>query len=152
MKVRICGAWGMPGQREREEETFPVIHSGAGSPKLPLLRGTALPAAVPRWDGRARQRNYMSVIRTVCPKQQSRLWTKRAAGHVGNLPDSACLKEMFLLARCRMHGINRRGPSACCGREQRDRGAMGGPRASFSLPSIWGREKRRWVCRGREKK
>lgn len=66
----------MPGWRQREEKIFPAIHSGAGSPKLALLRGTALPAVVPHWDGRVQQHNYVSVIRTVCPKKQSWLWTK----------------------------------------------------------------------------
>lgn len=39
---------------------------------------------------------------------------KRAAVHVGNLPNSTCLKEIFLLACCRMHGINVRGPGVGC--------------------------------------
>lgn len=61
----------MLGWRGREEEIFPTIHSGAGSPRLAFLRGTALPAVVLHWDGRAQRCNYTSVIRTICPKQQS---------------------------------------------------------------------------------
>lgn len=88
---------GNAGAGREGREIFPAIPCGTGSPELAFLRGTALPAAVPRWDGRVQLCNYTAVIRTSCPKH-SRGRGEKGSAHVGKLPDLEYLKGIFLPA------------------------------------------------------
>jgi len=55
---------------------------------------------------------------------------ERAAVHMRNLPDSAGLEEIFLLASHQMHGMNTRGPSVGCSLAQ----GTGEPQAGKEPP------------------